>query len=200
MEYEKESIVAVKKHSRLAKVVYFSCVILIALGILLLLVQLFSRSSKIEEIDMTANSSEMIAPQYKGKTSEDNEYLIVSKKATEMEDGVVLLSSPVANLFDNEKANNFVLDSVSGLYDDNKKILSLINEVEIEDEEGNKFKTKEIKVDLEKNIIYSENKIDLEGKIGKIEASKGLEIKDDGNTIIFKGKSSLIINDSEKSK
>ena len=55
------------------------------------------------------------------------------------------------------------------------------------------------KIDLEKNTIYSDKKIDLNGKIGKITA-EGMEIKKDENVIIFKGKVKMTINGSKKVK
>ncbi len=103
----------------------------------------------------------------------------------------------MANLFENEEWSSFILDSVSGLYDNKEKILTLTDDVAIDDNEGNSFSASEIKVDLEKNTISSDNKIDLEGKMGKITAD-GLEIKNEGDVIIFKGNAKMIINETTK--
>lgn len=192
------NIYTIQGHSEKVRKAYIICLVLIGAGVLLLLIQLRLHASKNEAIDdVVVDSSEMLSPQYKGVTEDGQDFLITSQKAKELEDGVVLLSSPVANLFEDSDLASFVLDSVSGVYDDNEKILTLVDNVELDDNDGNSFKASEVKVDLEKNVIYSDNKIDLSGKIGRITAD-GLEIQDEGNMIIFKGKSKMIINDTTK--
>jgi hypothetical protein len=153
-----------------------------------------SSSNYADEKIMTANPSEMVAPKYEGFTDDGQAFVITSNNAQDLGDGLVLLNSPVANLLESKELSNLVLDSTSGMYDDKNKILTLNENVELGDEEGNKFFTSELKIDLQKNMIFSDNKIDLTSKTGKITAD-GLQIMKNGNLIIFKGKSKLIIND-----
>jgi len=199
MENNRIDIVAVKKHSKFIKSIYILCIALICLGLLVLVMQMSSSKKSYEGEDViVANSSEMIKPQYKGKTDDNSEYLIISNKAKEIKDGIVLLNSPVANLSDENSQNNFILDSLSGIYDDNKKILTLTDGVKLNDGDGNQFYSSKVQMDLQKNIIYSNNKIDLEGKVGKIRAEDGFEIRDNGDVLIFKGKTNLYIEEVKK--
>ena len=188
------NIDTIHEHSKRVRIAYKTCIALIIAGVCILLIQLWVRSSSEDLMDdIISDSSEMIAPQYRGKTEGGQEFLITSEKAKELDDGQVLLSSPVANLFEDEDWSNFVLDAMSGIYNDKEKTLTLVEDVELDDDDGNRLKASEIKVDLEKNTISSDNKIDLSGKIGKINAD-GLEIKEGGDIIIFKGKAKMIIN------
>lgn len=196
---EEINIDNIYQHSKRVQRLYKICIGFIVLGVLILGVQLIMNSnpSADDGSEIVADSSEMLAPQYRGKTEDGYEFLITSEKAKEIEDGLILLSSPIANVFEDEKLSNFILDSVSGLYDSEEKILMLSESVELDDDEGNSFKASEIKLDLEKNVISSDNKIDLNGKIGKITAD-GLEIQGKGDVIIFKGKSKMIINEMQR--
>ena len=186
-------------HSKKVRMMYISCLGFIVIGVLILGSQLWMNSSSSEFLEgVLADSSEMLSPQYKGKTDDGQDFSITSKKAKELDDGTVFLSSPVANLFKGGEFSEFILDSVSGVYDGKEKTLTLKDNVALDDGDGNSFRASEIMLDLEKNIIYSDNKIDLSGKMGKITSDKGMEIKNDGDIIIFKGKSKMIINNVTK--
>ncbi|MCV6599735.1 MAG: LPS export ABC transporter periplasmic protein LptC [Alphaproteobacteria bacterium] len=189
-----ENIEIMHKHSRRVHHVYILCIVLIIIGVLILGVELFKNSSPSDNsAKISGNSSEIIEPKYLGKTEKGQGFEITSDKARELKEGVILLYAPQAMLFDEDDNPGFGLDSISGVYDNNEKTLTLNENVELDDEEGNSLKAKDVKLDLDKNIIYSDNKIDLSGKIGKITAD-GLEIKGDEKIIIFKGKSKMIIN------
>jgi len=187
---------AVKDRVKL-KILYVLGIFLIVFLIIFLFLDFHLRNKEKElepvlpKIDF--DNPAMLSPEYKGFSDDGKEFIIKSIKAVELEDGTILLNSPVANLLQSENLPSFILDSTEGEYDKKEKTLKLIGEVDLDDSKGNKFKASEIQVDLKKNIIYSDNNVDLSSEMGKI-SSQGLEIKDKGQVIIFKGKSKMIIN------
>ena len=80
----------------------------------------------------------------------------------------------------------------SGIYVRNDQLLNLAGEVTLSDNRGFEFHTESASIDLSSNTASGDAPVTGRGPSGDI-VSEGFRVLDDGNRVIFTGKTSLTL-------
>ncbi len=145
---------------------------------------------------VTADESEnpsMVNPRFFGFDKENQSYSITADLARKMDDGstVVELEMPKADITLND-GTWLVLTAKSGIFKQLKKTLDLEGAVNLFHDSGYEFQTTKASIDLEKGLAKGEKAIRGQGPFGEMRG-EGFRLIDKGKTIVFTGKSKLVI-------
>jgi lipopolysaccharide export system protein LptC len=172
-------IMAVKRYSFFVRASKKLC----ALFAFVLIVLLFTfplLNPKKKQLELNLSSNQVLP---KEETSLNKSY-IITPKAIEQETDKIFLEKPIANLLlkDNKKIN---LISREGLWEQLKKILSINGEVNMDYDNYN-VNTNSAILDITANTISSNEKVRVEGPLGKLDAN-GFTIFNDDKKMVFTG-------------
>jgi len=145
---------------------------------------------------MTADQTEdpsMVNPRYLGIDNDNQAYSITADLARKLEKGSmsVELEMPKADIT-LEDGTWLVLTAKNGIFQRGQKTLDLAGAVNLYHDSGYEFRTSEARIDLEKGIADGATMVHGQGPFGDLKA-EGFRLLDKGKTIVFTGKSRMVI-------
>jgi lipopolysaccharide export system protein LptC len=144
----------------------------------------------------------MINPRYAGTDRLGRPYVVTAAVGRQVPDRQDLMSleAPRADVKTHAGAD-IVLTAATGIYQSQAQLLDLFGEVTLVHENGTRFVTDSARVDVANNAAEGNDPVEGHGPSGDVQA-EGFRILDKGDTIIFTGKSDLLLRgakpDSEK--
>ncbi len=188
------------RHSR--RVVFLKHVLPVIGATMLVLVALWPRLGTLLEnvglgfsaIDLhEARELRMLNPRYAGIDQFDRPYVITSTVGRQVpnRDDLMSLERPKAEMTMHGGAI-VVLTATTAIYQSQAQRLDLSGDVTLVHENGTRFVTKSAHADVSANTADGHDPVSGDGPSGKIVA-QGFRILDKGDTIIFAGKSNLLL-------
>jgi lipopolysaccharide export system protein LptC len=199
-------LLAADRYSRLVAVLKR---VLPAIGlILLLLVAVWPRLGTLLEsvrlafpaIDLReARELRMVGPRYAGIDRLNRPYLVTAAIGRQVpnRDDLMSLEQPRAQMTVHAGAS-IVVTAATGVYQSQAQLLDLFDDVNLIHENGTRFKTQSAHVDVSSNNAEGHDPVDGHGPSGDITA-QGFRILDKGDTIIFTGRSNLLLKGTKPS-
>ena len=137
---------------------------------------------------------EMSAPKFVGTDEKARPYQVEAKSArlAHAKSDTVILEQPKASLT-LESGNWVAVTSRDGEFNQKTRIISLNGDVYVFHDANYTFRTEKATVDTEKKIAWGDRPVVATGPKGTIE-SKGFRIVDKGATIIFTGKTRVVLH------
>jgi lipopolysaccharide export system protein LptC len=137
---------------------------------------------------------EMSAPKFVGTDEKARPYQVEAKSArlAHAKSDTVILEQPKASLT-LESGNWVAVTSRDGEFNQKTRIISLNGDVYVFHDANYTFRTEKATVDTEKKIAWGDRPVVATGPKGTIE-SKGFRIIDKGATIIFTGKTRVVLH------
>ena len=145
---------------------------------------------------LTANETEdpsMVNPRYLGIDRENQSFSITADLARRpAEDSpTVELEMPKADITLDD-GTWLVVTAHNGVYKQIKKTLELTGAVNMYHDSGYEFNTSKVSIDLEKGLAEGDAAVQGQGPFGDLRG-EGFRLIDKGKTIVFTGKSKLVI-------
>jgi len=137
---------------------------------------------------------EMSAPKFVGSDEKARPYQVEAKSArlAHAKSDTVILEQPKASLT-LETGNWVAVTSRDGEFNQKTKIISLIGDVYVFHDANYTFRTEKATVDTDRKLAWGDRPVVATGPKGTIE-SKGFRIEDKGATIIFTGKTRVLLH------
>ena len=145
---------------------------------------------------LTADQTEdpsIVNPRYIGIDKDNQSYSITADLARKLAQGSmsVELEMPKADIT-LEDGSWLVVTAENGVFKRTEKTLNLIGAVNLYHDSGYEFRTAKARIDLAKGIADGDTPIRGQGPFGDLQA-EGFRLIDKGKTIIFTGKSKLVL-------
>jgi lipopolysaccharide export system protein LptC len=142
-----------------------------------------------EEID----SVSMTNARFSGRDSRNRSFTVTAEEARQRssDSTIIHLKHPKADL-DLTGGRLVAIHADSGIYVRNDQLLNLAGEVTLSDNRGFEFHTDSASIDLARNTASGDAPVAGRGPSGNI-VSEGFRVLDDGNRVIFTGKTSLTL-------
>lgn len=189
-----------KWYSRFVRMMKFLLPMVALLLIVLILVWPYLKTEdigfRISFAALTADQTEdpsMVNPRYLGFDKDNQSYSITADLARKLAQGSmsVELEMPKADLT-LEDGSWLVVTAESGVFRRLEKTLSLTGAVNLFHDSGYEFRTQRARVDLEKGTAEGDAPVRGQGPFGDLQG-EGFRLLDKGKTIIFTGKSKLVL-------
>jgi lipopolysaccharide export system protein LptC len=177
--------------------------ILPAIGLaLLLLITLWPRLSPLWDrirlgfpaIDLRdARELRMLNPRYLGTDRLDRPFVVtaaVGRQVPNRQD-LMSLEAPRADMKTHGGAD-VVVTSATGIYQSQGQLLDLFGEVTLVHQNGTRFVTEAARLDIAHNAAQGDDTIEGRGPSGDVKA-QGFRIFDKGDTILFSGRSDMLL-------
>lgn len=189
-----------KWYSRFVQMMKILLPVVAALLIILILLWPYLRSEdlrfRLSFAALTANRNEdpsMVNPRFLGIDKENKAYSITADLARNLAAGTssVELEMPKADITLDD-GTWLVLTAKTGIFRRAKKTLDLTGAVNLFHDSGYEFKTSKAVIDLQKGMASGSEAVRGHGPFSEIQG-EGFRLFDKGKTIIFTGKSKLVI-------
>jgi lipopolysaccharide export system protein LptC len=146
-----------------------------------------------------ARELRMLNPRYAGIDRFNRPYVVTAAVGRQVpnRDDLMSLERPKAEVTTHSGAV-VVVTATTALYQSQAQLLDLFDDVNLLHENGTRFVTKAAHVDVSANAAEGHDPVTGHGPSGDITA-QGFRILDKGDTIIFKGKSDLLLKGSKPS-
>ena len=178
----------------LKKILFFISFILILMTFLGRTVKQTSVNQLDYEFNILDNEQLVINPKFMGLDKKERPFQIFAShaKTINSNNSFYELNEPkgTINDFDGSK---IIIESKKGEFDKNKQKVHLFKDVKLINSNGFNFKTQSAYIDLTSNDVFGNKKIIGQNDQGKIFA-EGFKITEQGNKIIFIGKTNLFID------
>lgn len=190
----------IRLYSRFVQMMKVLLPTMAALLIVLILVWPYLRSEdlrfRLSFAALTAGDTEdpaMVNPRYLGIDGENQAFSITADLARRLAEGssVVELEMPKADITLSD-GTWLVVTANNGIYKQIKKTLELTGAVNMFHDSGYEFKTTKVKIDLETGLAEGDAAVSGQGPFGDL-SGEGFRLIDKGKTIVFTGKSKLVI-------
>jgi lipopolysaccharide export system protein LptC len=137
---------------------------------------------------------EMSAPKFVGTDDKNRPYQVEARSArlAHAKSDTVILDLPKASIT-LESGNWVAVTSRGGEYNQRTKIITLNGDVHVFHDANYTFKTEQATFDTAKNQAWGDRPVFATGPKGTIE-SKGFRIEDKGQTIVFTGKTKVLLH------
>ena len=174
--------------------------ILVCVSIFLIILIFSNRVSENRNVSKNSKSEDNEAiqqvitnPRFIGSDSKNRPYTLVAKEAKKIKTNLNIyeLSHPEGNLI-NKNGQYINVKSLEGIYNQESEVLSLNDNVILENQDGYVFKTESALIDLNREHIFGDRDISGSGPKGFIK-SQGFEINEQGKQIFFLGRSTLFL-------
>lgn len=177
----------------LKKVLFIISFVLLVLMFLNKTVQKFTEITSKDNYNTDQEEQIVIEPKFIGLDKNKKPFTIRAEKAkkTRSNENLYRLEMPSGEIKDNS-GNTIFLKSSKGEFNQNSQEIFLFKNVELTREDGLLFETEEAMIDLKTNDIFGKKNVSGKNKEGKI-FSSGFSITEEGNKILFKGKTNLLI-------
>jgi lipopolysaccharide export system protein LptC len=141
----------------------------------------------------------MINPRYAGIDRLNRPYVVTSAVGRQVpsRDDLMALERPKAEMTVHGGAS-IVVTSETGVYQSQAQLLDLFHDVNLVHENGTRFRTQSAHVEVASSAAEGHDPVDGHGPSGDITA-QGFRILDKGDTIIFTGKSHLLLKGTKPS-
>ena len=135
----------------------------------------------------------MVNPRYTGTDSEDRPYSITADLAHNLvqDTARVDLDNPKADMTMDD-GTWLVITADKGVYAREEELLDLSGAVNLFQDEGYELRTEAVRIDLDAGTAESTTATEGQGPFGTLNA-EGFRVLDLGKTILFTGKSSLVL-------
>jgi lipopolysaccharide export system protein LptC len=145
---------------------------------------------------LTANQNadpSMVNPRYLGIDEDNQAYSITADLARKLPTGTpgVELEMPKADITLDD-GTWLVLTAKNGIFRQSKNTLDLAGAVNLFHDSGYEFQTSEAEIDLLKGLASGSKPVRGQGPFGEMQG-EGFRLIDKGRTIVFTGKSKLVI-------
>jgi lipopolysaccharide export system protein LptC len=182
--------------------------VLPAIGLgLLLLVAMWPRLAPLWErmrfalpaIDLRdARELRMLNPRYAGTDRENRPFVVTASSGRQVPDrnDLMSLEAPQADLKTHGGAD-VVVTAATGIYQSQAQLLDLFGDVTLTHQNGTRFTTDTARVNVADNTAQGDDPIHGHGPSGDIR-SQGFRVLDKGDTIIFTGRSDLLLNGAKE--
>ncbi len=189
-----------KWYSRFVQMMKFLLPALAMLLIILILVWPYLKTEdirfRISFAALTADQTEdpsMVNPRYLGIDDDNQSFAITADLARKLAQGSmsVELEMPKADIT-LEDGSWLVVTAENGIYQRAEQTLNLTGSVNLFHDSGYEFRTSKARVDLQKGIAEGTAPVRGQGPFGDLQG-EGFRLIDKGRTIIFTGKSKLVI-------
>ncbi|NQV82854.1 MAG: LPS export ABC transporter periplasmic protein LptC [Rhodospirillales bacterium] len=189
-----------KWYSRFVHMMKILLPVVAALLIVLILVWPYLRTEdlrfRLSFAALNANQNEdpsMVNPRYLGIDKENQAYSVTADLARKLAaDGSgVELEMPKADITLND-GTWLVLTAKNGVFKQTKSTLDLTGAVNLFHDSGYEFQTSQAEIDLEKGLAKGSAAVRGQGPFGELQG-EGFRLIDKGKTIVFTGKSKLVI-------
>ncbi len=142
-----------------------------------------------EEID----SVSMTNARFSGRDSRNRNFTVTADEARQKssDSAIIHLTHPKADL-DLTDGRLVAIHADSGIFVRSDQLLNLAGEVTLSDNRGFEFHTDSASIDLGRNTASGDAPVAGRGPSGDI-VSEGFRVLDDGNRVIFTGKTSLTL-------
>jgi lipopolysaccharide export system protein LptC len=137
---------------------------------------------------------EMSLPKYVGSDEKNQQYQMEAKSArlADASSDTVILELPKANIA-LENGNSVAITSRAGEFNQKLRIMILSGDVHVYHDANYTFRTERAIYDAARNRAWGDVPVVAFGPKGRIEA-KGFRIEDKGQTIVFTGKTKVLLN------
>jgi lipopolysaccharide export system protein LptC len=140
-----------------------------------------------------ARELRMLNPRYAGTDRENRPFVITAAVGRQVPDRSDLMSleQPRAEM----KMHNgavVVLTAATGIYQSQTQLLDLFGDVTVTRDDATRFTSDTARVDVAHNTAQGDDPVEGHGPTGDIKA-KGFRIFDNGGTIVFTGRSDLLL-------
>lgn len=148
----------------------------------------------VEDLEKQPDLLQVTGPVLVGTDREDRPYSIAADRANQGAEGphIVELSRPDGEIATGDGAR-ISLNADVGRFDRESKQLHLMGDVELSRDDGHRFATDELFVDMESQSAWGDRPVEGEGPMGEISA-EGFRIEDNGATVIFTGQSRAVLS------
>jgi len=144
-----------------------------------------------------ARELRMIAPRYSGIDRAGRPFVVTAAVGLQVPDRQDLMSlqEPRADM-KTHQGDDVVVDAATGIYQSQTQLLDLFGEVKLVHQNGTRFVTDSARVDVANNTVEGSDPVEGHGPSGDIKA-EGFRILDKGDTIMFTGKSDLLLRETK---
>ena len=147
----------------------------------------------VEALEKQPALLQVTSPVLVGTDNQDRPYSIVADRASEGAEGehIVELSRPEGEIATEDGAR-ISLNAEIGRFDRQSNQLHLMGDVRLSRDDGQRFATDEVFVDMKTRSAWGDKPVTGEGPMGEIQ-SEGFRIEDNGATVIFTGQSRAVL-------
>jgi len=140
-----------------------------------------------------AKELQMVNPRYAGVDRTGRPFVVIAASGRQVPDRQDLMSlrAPQADVKTHGGAD-VVVTAATGVYQSQSQLLDLFGEVTLVHQNGTRFVTDTARVDAASNTAKGNDPVEGHGPSGDIKA-QGFEILDKGDTILFTGRSDLLL-------
>ncbi len=140
-----------------------------------------------------ARELRMINPRYSGADRLGRPFVVTATVGRQVPDrqDLVSLETPRADM-KTHSGTDIVVTAATGIYQSQAQLLDLFGQVTLVHQNGTRFVTDSARVDVANNTAEGSDPIAGEGPSGDVKAD-GFRILDRGDTIIFTGKSDMLL-------
>jgi lipopolysaccharide export system protein LptC len=144
-----------------------------------------------------ARQLRMVNPHYAGLDRLGRPFVVTAAVGRQVPDRQDLMSleGPRADMKTHAGAN-IVVTAGTGIYQSQAQILDLFGDVTLVDPNGTRFVTDTARVDVANNAAQGTDPVEGQGPSGDVKA-QGFQIRDKGDTIIFTGKSDMLLKQAK---
>jgi lipopolysaccharide export system protein LptC len=125
----------------------------------------------------------MFGPRFEGRDDNDRPYVLTAETARRRREATGLIDLVSPRL---EDAASTAVQARNGVWDDQKKILDLVDDVVMTDAAGYTFTADRTRMYVEENRVEGKTPLRGYGPIGEVRADQ-YEVVDDGDRIILRG-------------
>jgi lipopolysaccharide export system protein LptC len=146
-----------------------------------------------------AKELQMVNPRYAGVDRTGRPFVVTAASGRQVPDRQDLMSlrSPRADV-KSQGGADIVLTAATGVYQSQGQLLDLFGEVTLVHQNGTRFVTKSARVDATSSTAKGNEPVQGHGPSGDIKAH-GFEVLDKGDTILFTGRSELLLKPAKPS-
>ena len=140
-----------------------------------------------------AGQLRMLNPRYAGTDRLGHPFIVTAASGRQVPDRQDLMSleAPRADIKTHGGAD-VVLTAATGMYQSQAQLLDLFGEVTLVHQNGTRFATEAARIDVAENAAQGADPVEGYGPSGDVKA-EGFRILDKGDTIIFTGKSDMLL-------
>lgn len=145
-----------------------------------------------------AKELQMVNPRYAGTDRTGRPFVVTAASGRQVPDRQDLMSlrAPRADV-KTQSGAEIVVTAVTGVYQSQSQLLDLFGEVTLVHQNGTRFVTDTARVDAAGNTAKGSAPVEGHGPSGDIKA-QGFEILDKGDTILFTGRSDLLLKPAKR--
>jgi len=190
---------AARRHTDRVRRMRYVLMILAVAMIILLAVQFVAQPRPDILEDDPTESVKMVNPRYSGRTGDGLPFYLPADTATRRlaDRDLVELDKPVLEFIRESGMESSFVVAKSGTYNDVKKILELVTDVNLETDDGYACQTTHARVFAQDKRIEGDAPIACQGNFGTVDGTT-YTIEDNYRTFVFKdGMTALIKQDSE---